>query len=100
MATCLVIAALGFDLGVVAAARDWPLEVSTPAVLGVLWLAWLVSLCAFFALRARGRGDDWRRGGREPQPEPQPPRRRSRSPLRPSPVPRGSRRPTRPLALR
>ncbi|MGH2952678.1 MAG: hypothetical protein ACRDK9_01475 [Solirubrobacterales bacterium] len=69
MGTYLAIAALGFDLGVVAAAHDWPLQVTTPAVLVLLWIAWMVSLCAFFALRAPGRGDDWRRGG-EPEPEP------------------------------
>jgi hypothetical protein len=66
----LVIAALGFDLGVLAAAQDWPLEVTTPATLALLWVAWIVSLCAFFALHARGRGDDWRGGGTEPDPDP------------------------------
>jgi hypothetical protein len=70
MGTYLAIAALGFDLGVVAAAHDWPFEVATPAVLVLLWVAWMVSLCAFFALRARGGGGDWRRGGPDAEPEP------------------------------
>jgi len=88
MGKYLVTGALTFDLGVVAAAHDWPLEMTTPAVLALLWIAWIVSLCAFFALRARGRGDDWRRGG---DPGPEPPwwpdfERRLRDYTRPRPV--------------
>ncbi|MGH2952213.1 MAG: hypothetical protein ACRDKX_09230 [Solirubrobacterales bacterium] len=69
MATYLATAAVTFDLGVLAAAHDWPLEVTTPAVVVLLWLAWMLSLCAFFALRARGSDDDWReRGADDPEP--------------------------------
>jgi hypothetical protein len=69
MGTYLATAALTMDLGALAAASDWPLEVTTPAVVVLLWLAWMLSLCAFFALRARGSGDDWRDcAGPDPEP--------------------------------
>jgi hypothetical protein len=69
MGTYLATAALTLDLGALAAASDWPLEVTTPAVVVLLWLAWMLSLCAFFALRARGSDDDWGDGD-EDDPEP------------------------------
>jgi hypothetical protein len=68
MAACLVIAAVTADLGVLAAANDWPREVTTASVVVLLWLAWLLSLCAFFALRARGSDDGGGDGGDEPEP--------------------------------
>jgi hypothetical protein len=92
MAACLVIAAVTADLGVFAAANDWPREVTTASVVVLLWLAWLLSLCAFFALRARGSDDGGGGGGRD---EPEPPwwpefERRLRDHSRPGPrVPAG-----------
>ena len=68
MGAYLVAAALTFDLGAFAAAHDWPLEVTTTAVVTLLWFAWLLTLCACFALLRRS--DDGPDGDLE---DPEPP---------------------------
>ncbi len=66
----LVPACLAVDAGALLAAMTWPTAASNSFILALLWLAMLLSVTAYFALRSPGGGDGGGGGGRDDLPEP------------------------------